>query len=190
MEITILGWGSLIWDTEKGKEFDRHRRGGWKRAEGLTLPLEFSRISRSRKGSLTLVIDGRHGTECPVQYTTSKRDSLEDVIRDLRCREGTIHRNIGYWSETGRSQRHQYRDRISGWARERGFDAVVWTALESNFLEITGEGFSVESACRYLKNLPSGGRREARKYIENAPSEISTGLRDGIKACRPFGAGG
>ncbi|MCY4350377.1 MAG: hypothetical protein OXC25_11085 [Thiotrichales bacterium] len=126
----------------------------------------------------------------PVKWITSERNTLEDVIRDLRRGEGTIHGNIGYRSETGRSQRHQYRDRISGWAREKGFDAVVWTALESSYLEKTGEGFSVESACRYLKNLPSGGKREAGKYIENAPPGTSAGLRVGIKTGRLFETGG
>jgi len=115
---------------------------------------------------------------------------LEDTIRDLRCGERTGREGIGYRSGTGRSQRHQYQDRISGWAREKGFDAVVWTALESDFRRETGEGFSVESACRYLKNLPSGGKREAGKYIENAPPEISTGLRVGMKTGRPFETGG
>lgn len=64
MEVAIPGWGSLIWDRKTKKEFDRRCEGGWKRAEGLTLPLGFSRISKSRQGALTLVIDGRHGAEC------------------------------------------------------------------------------------------------------------------------------
>lgn len=30
MEIAALGWGALIWDKEKGEEFNRHCEGGWK----------------------------------------------------------------------------------------------------------------------------------------------------------------
>ena len=49
MSIVILGWGSLIWDREKGKEFDRKRESRWEVVRDLKLPIEFSRISKSRK---------------------------------------------------------------------------------------------------------------------------------------------
>lgn len=56
-KIAILGWGSLIWDERP--EFDSHHEE-WT-SGGPVLQLEFSRISESRKGALTLVIDmGRH----------------------------------------------------------------------------------------------------------------------------------
>jgi hypothetical protein len=49
-QIAILGWGSLLW--EGGTDFDRHH-GDWQ-FDGPTLRLEFSRISTSRLGALTL----------------------------------------------------------------------------------------------------------------------------------------
>ena len=65
---------SLIWNKDKveANKFDEWCEGQWELAEGLELPLEFSRISTSREKVLTLVIDKDHGTICTVQYITSK----------------------------------------------------------------------------------------------------------------------
>src|SRR5256885_15588809 len=57
-KIAILGWGSLLW--EGGADFDRHHED-WQ-FDGPTLRLEFSRMSPSRLGALTLVIDPLHGS--------------------------------------------------------------------------------------------------------------------------------
>jgi len=61
--------------------------GPWLRG-GPSLPLEFSRISKSRGGALTLVIDPENGTETIVSYCVSVRDRPSDTIEDLRIREG------------------------------------------------------------------------------------------------------
>jgi hypothetical protein len=91
--IAILGWGSLLWD--KRPEFDDHH-GEWQ-TDGPALPLEFTRVSTSRGGARTLVIDPVHGTMCPTAYAISKRRNPEDAIADLRCREGTIMRHMGFY---------------------------------------------------------------------------------------------
>ena len=186
MAIAILGWGSLIWDKKKGKKFDKWCKGEWDLAEGLKLPLEFSRISKSREGALTLVIDRDHGRECPVWYKTSRRKDLYDVICDLRCREGTVRRHIGYCSNDGQSSGHSCSARICGWAKKASFDAVVWTALPSNYCDKKGEKFSVEGAYCHLKSLSPKGKRKAEKYIRIAPDEIRTKLRDKVNAKSPF----
>ena len=97
MKIAILGWGSLIWDkeSEKGKEFDCWYESKWEQAKDLKLPLEFSRISTSRKKALTLVIDNENGTKCCVYYALSKLKRLEDTICNLQRREGTGYEDIG-----------------------------------------------------------------------------------------------
>lgn len=53
MRIAILGWGSLLWetDTDRAEAFDKHREK-WCDA-GPHLRLEFSRISASRRNGLT-----------------------------------------------------------------------------------------------------------------------------------------
>ncbi len=114
MKIAILGWGSLIWDqdTEKGKEFDRWRESKWESVKDLKLPIEFSRVSKSRKDALTLVIDGDNGTECYFRYAFSKRKHFEDAVCDLKDREGTSWRDIGFWSINGSCSAHKLVDHI------------------------------------------------------------------------------
>lgn len=186
MTIAILGWGSLIWDERTGEEFDKWCKGAWTPAEGLRLPLEFSRISKTRGNALTLVIDQDHGTECPVKYKTSKRKELNDVICDLRRREGTVWKHIGYCTKDGQFSPHFCWDRIFEWVKMANFDAVVWTALQSNYLIEKKETFSVEGAHVHLKRLSSSGKREAAEYFRNAPMDIRTKLRDKVDAESPF----
>ena len=188
MAIAILGWGSLLWDREKveAKMFDETCEGQWDFAEGLELPLEFSRISESRGQALTLVIDSEHGTYCTVQYISSNRKDLNDAICDLRCREGTVRRHIGYWSNDGRSSDHSYSDRISEWANRENFDAVVWTALPSNYHREKGKTFSVANALCHLKALSPEGKRKAEEYMRKAPARIRTKLRDNVETESPF----
>ncbi len=93
MHIAILGWGSLLWD--KRPEFDEHH-GFWA-LDGPNLKIEFSRISQTRSGALTLVIDPANGTSCRVAHTKSKRRNSEDAICGLRSREGTTRANMGIY---------------------------------------------------------------------------------------------
>ena len=181
MKIVILGWGSLIWDkdSEKGKEFDRwHETDDWEVAEDLELPLEFSRISESRNKALTLVIDKENGTLCRVQFSLSKRKNYKDAVCDLKRREGTVWKCIGYWSADGDCSDHEFVGYIGDWAKRKGFDAVIWTALESNFEKPPErKKFTVENAIQHLKELSPKGKLEAKEYIRRAPEMIKTELR-------------
>ena len=56
---------------------------------GPTLPIEFSRISFTRCGALTLVIDPVNKIGVPARFAISKRKEIDDAICDLRTREGT-----------------------------------------------------------------------------------------------------
>ena len=91
MRIAILGWGSLLW--EDSPDFDRWHEA-WE-DDGPTLKIEFSRVSTSRLGALTLVIDEEHGAPTRVAWCLSKRTNTDDAVCDLRCREGTTLKNIG-----------------------------------------------------------------------------------------------
>ena len=74
---------------------------------------------------------------------------------------------------------------IAAWAESTGYDAAIWTALESNFDEPGkgGEPFSVTAAIRYLEALsakdPAGFKR-AWDYIKKAPPEVQTPVRDAV----------
>jgi cation transport regulator ChaC len=81
--IAILAWGSLLWDDNP--QFHKHHHG-WRKG-GPVLKIEFSQIASPAEDGLALVIDGKHGAECRVAYTHSRRAHVEDAICDLQSRE-------------------------------------------------------------------------------------------------------
>ena len=173
MRIAILAWGSLLWDG--GREFD-DQHGPWQ-YDGPELNLEFSRVSKTRLGALTLVIDENHGVLTTVAWCVSTRRHLEDAVSDLRCREGTADRYIGriVVNDTSRGSAP---DTILIWAKGKNLDAVVWTSLRSNFAEKTGEpSFSVKAAIDYMKTLSPAGKAKAAEYVWRAPEFVQTPLR-------------
>lgn len=175
LKIAILGWGSLIW--EKCPEFDEWRED-WCCDDGPAVKLEFSRISESRDGALTLVIDELNGDVCKVAYAISKRQYPDDSICDLRSREGTSLRRIGYYFADGsRSGDPDIPESIRAWTNKTKLDVVVWTALPSNFREIRKKAFSVPEALSYLKTLTPEQKVRAAEYVWRAPQFIRTPLR-------------
>jgi hypothetical protein len=182
----ILGWGSLLWEkaTDKAREFNEHHHGWNPESDaGPNLRLEFSRISESRSGALTLVLDYENGTPCQVAYALSKRKRSEDAICDLRCREGTVLHKIGCFfvnnpAKTRWVDAHPDAEKAIGdWARERGILGVVWAGLESNFMKLKGEEFSVDTARRHVRNLSATGKGRAAEYVWQAPDFVDTPLR-------------
>ncbi len=211
MRIAVLGWGSLIWDRRDLPITRDWQRGGppsprlWR--TGPVLPIEFSRISRSgerpacrslgtgRAGCLTLVIDEQHGANVSTRFALSPRTSLNDTIADLRTREGTSNDRIGYVNLVRNTEREYARqhhphacDTIKAWAQEQRLDAVVWTALPSNFEEVAQRPFSVEATILYLKALIEPAKSNALEYLQKAPPEVVTPVRTaaiqaGLIAC-------
>jgi hypothetical protein len=175
MKIVILGWGSLLW--ESAPEFDKWVEP-WK-LDGPKLKIEFSRISKSRLGALTLVIDTEHGVPTTVAWCLSKREKIEDAVSDLRSREGTTNKNIGYIRLDEQSL--EIEDPIVVWAKKKKVDAVVWTALESNFEEKVKKQFSVKAAVAYVKTLPPAGKAKAAEYVWRAPDFVQTAVRSALQ---------
>ncbi len=178
--IAVLGWGSLIWEPR-----DDYKKliGNWD-DNGPVLPIEFSRISISRNGALTLVIDTDNGCPVRTKYTLSKRKNPEDAACDLRTREGTIIKHIGLIDLENnfiRSHWAAVTDKIKLWATEKKLRAVVWTDLPSNFTEKTGKIFTPENAIDYLKSLHDDGKKSAKEYIKNAPAEVKTHFRSMVE---------
>lgn len=176
-KIAILAWGSLLW--EERPEFNEQHEKEWY-FDGPVLNLEFSRKSSSRQGALTLVIDDINGTPTQVAWCLSIRQSVEDAICDLRCREGTTLRNIRSIRLPTDSSSSPC-PIIATWASEKYLDAVIWTALESNF---NGDGrpdFSVNAAVEYIKTLDPCGKSMAAEYIWRAPAFVKTPLRDALQ---------
>ncbi len=174
-QIALLGWGSLLW--EGGSAFDS-RHEPWQ-YDGPPLRIEFSRVSKSRSGALTLVIDPKNKVPIRVAWCLSRRQTIGEAIEDLRKREQTPVRNIGRFDVTGEMNCRdpESLDSIGAWARELALDGVVWTDLRSNFARKTGEPFSVGAAMRYLKSLEGESRDKAVEYFKRAPSFVQTPLR-------------
>ncbi|WP_372837465.1 hypothetical protein [Phaeovulum sp.] len=177
--IALLGWGSLLWDERP--DFDEYHEP-WQ-LDGPELPLEFSRVSSSRKGALTLVVDNVNGALCRCAYALSKRGDPVDAIADLRSREATVMRHMGiYFRDGTREGEPEVPATIPPWANRLGIDVVIWTGLPSNFEEVVGSPFSVENAVRHLKELPAETMTGAAKYICLAPALVDTPLRRALQA--------
>ncbi len=177
MKIAILGWGSLLW--EVGEQFE-NQHSAWQ-YDGPSLKLEFSRISSSRLGALTLVIDPEHGSMITVAWCLSKRSDPLDAICDLRCREGTILQNIGRVF-LGTMRCNHSCDKVSrraivSWARVKQLDVVVWTDLQSNFSDKQHTPFSTQAALSYLRTRSPEAKVKAAEYIWRAPDFVQTSLR-------------
>jgi hypothetical protein len=185
-KIAILGWGSLLW--ERHSEFDE-QRDEWQ-GSGPSLKLEFSRVSSTRRGALTLVYDCVNGSECIVNFAYSKRTMPEDAIADLRCREGTTLQNIGFLFRGGARQHgncEEMLEVVRAWIAPTEIDVVIWTALESNFAQKSkiGKPFSVESALAHLQALDPEGKAKAAEYVWRAPDLVDTPLRRAL-TCAPW----
>jgi hypothetical protein len=177
-KIAILGWGSLLWDTRPNFLPFLKQIGPWLRG-GPRLPLEFSRISKSRGGALTLVIDAAHGTETIVSYSVSKRNLTLTAVEDLRVREGPTRKE---WIGSIRDpfDHCSYFQAIQTWASDRGFDDVVWTALPPDF-QAARKPFSVEAAASYIQGLGIENATLAREYIKRAPEFVQTPVRQALQ---------
>lgn len=179
-QIVVLGWGSLLWDTRS--EFDDQRES-WQH-EGPELKVEFSRVSQSRRGALTLVIDPKNGAPCRVAYALGKRRDPEDAICDLRCREGTTRSNIGFLFADGSRQQGREPDSleaIRAWAATKKLDVVVWTDLGSNFERVCGRPFTVDAALAHIESLYGEAKLGAAEYVRRAPGFIDTPLRRALQ---------
>ena len=122
--IAVLGWGSLLWDG--GSEFDAWH-GPWL-YDGPRLSIEFSRVSKSRHGALTLVIDPTNGVPTTVAHCLSRCSSIAEAIEVLRKREETSALDIGFVRRNGeaRFRDREVRDEILSWTADRDMDGVVW----------------------------------------------------------------
>jgi len=183
--IAVLGWGSLLW-----AEGVLDLATAWSRG-GPQLPIEFSRVSESRAGALTLVLDPQNGEWNSTWFAISSQRNLNDAIRSLSRREHTDPESIGYVNcRNAQCRSHVLPSAsraISDWAAENDIDAVIWTDLPSNFGEVDktkfadverpNMAFTVDNAVEYLYGLRTDGAAKAREYIKKAPPEVDTPLR-------------
>jgi hypothetical protein len=188
MKIAILGWGSLVWDPRElqlAAPFE---------LAGPNLPIEFCSVSKNQR--LTLIIDEAFGTLCQTYAASSACTELDAAIDNLRLREGmSSAADVGFveiaTQERSRmaTGRHPHAvETIADWAINSGYDAAIWTALDSHFESRTKEPFSVNAAMRFLENLElHDGEAFARalEYIRRAPAATQTPVREAAAAQWP-----
>ena len=153
MKIAYFAWGSLLWESD-----GLNLQTLWKKTN-IRLPLNFSRISDNGKGRLTLVIDNIDGVSNPIYFAITKTTNLNTAIENLKIREGTIPKYIGYINLKNENSRYSDRltqndiDKIKTFALKNKIDAVVWTDLYPNF-----KNFSTDNALKYInkhkKDIP------------------------------------
>lgn len=174
MRIVYLGWGSLIWNKF---EID----GKWQ-TDGPKLPVEFARVSVDKRLTLVLYPGAQQVT---VLWAYSKTKDLREARCILKNREGTALGKIEYISlENGENNCEivpEILDKIKKWARTKNIDSVVWTGLPSNFEGKAKMDFTKDNAITYLKSLDNGKKEKAKEYIQKAPSQIKTLVRDKIE---------
>ncbi len=185
--VTVIGWGSLIWNRECLK-----LRGRWHR-DGPELPVEFARISND--GSLTLVTNNERGWEKQKTYWVVM--DFEDVgtaEENLRKREAHgkdtrtpmgVVRGI-----EARPSEGTIDCMIWDWMKNNGdIDAVIWTALGERWIPRRSfESVEVlaEAALKYMENLERAAKDDEKKgklfdqvqeYVRKTPPQIDTAVR-------------
>lgn len=184
MKIAVIAWGSLVWETRDLRAASEFA------ANGPLLPIEFCRVSGD--GRLTLVVDETFGAVCTTHSAPSGLQDLDAAIENLRIREKTNARSVGFVEVASGRQSNVALERhsdavatIAAWTQASGYDAAIWTALASNFDEPDkgGEPFSVTAALRYLNTLEERSPdtfASALAYIRSAPSQVETPVREEV----------
>ena len=168
MKIACIGWGSLVWKPDVLRCAD-----AWQ-PDGPALPLEFARTSRD--GRLTLVLIAG-ATPVATLWSALDYASAESARDALAGREGCGAHAIGLWPgvmpeyDVGGTE-------VAFWAKAKGLDAVVWTALKPKFGNVSGKGpESAVAAVEYLKQLSPEAAAAAREYVERCPAQVRTPFR-------------
>lgn len=185
MRIAVLGWGSLVWDP---KTLVEHLvgadLGAWA-TDGPLLPVEFARASDEGKGRLSLVIVPSMPL-VQVLWNVMQTQNLDVAIRELRHRERTSTKKIGYINLiTGNFECQHGQpiiELIQKWVKAKEvFDAVIWTDLESNFSEVQKRELSETTAVAYVQSLTGDTYIEAKNYILKAPAQVQTMFRPALE---------
>ena len=175
MKIAILGWGSLLWKpTSKGKTLLTVPTMKWQK-DGPEIPLEFCRISKDNR--LTLVAEESY----PVQrcyWILHQYADVELGLHNLKDREGTSIEFVASIAKSDSLPACPIKHRVWEWIQHRPLDAVIWTALKSNFQK----PFSPEEAVKYLRDLvDKDAGYAAKEYFTKTPPQIQTATRDLVR---------
>lgn len=172
--IACLAWGSLVWDTR-----DLPIASEWF-PDGPMVQVDFLR--QSKNGRMTLVLNNGAWT-VPSLWAVMASTDREQARCYLGNREevqrASLNSSIGAWSCGEPSPQNV--SELGLWAKQRGVDHVVWTALPAKFgSEVRTP--SDEEVISYLRGLDGERREKAECYIRRAPRQVDTRLRRLIAA--------
>lgn len=150
MIIYYIAWGSLLWNFKSLKIETE-----WTKSN-IKFPLNFSRISDSGNGRLTLVID-KTGEMNNVHYARASFSNLNNAINKLKIREKTSNKNIGFINIASNTVRTSLIDNkkieeLVNFANKNKIDALIWTEIPPNFYEVFGKPYSKENAIEYIES--------------------------------------
>ena len=150
MIIYYIAWGSLLWNF-KSLRIETE----WTKSN-IKFPLNFSRISDSGQGRLTLVID-KTGEMNNVYYARTSFSNLNNAIHKLKTREKTSNKNIGFINIASDTFRTSLLDdkkiqELVSFAKKNKIDALIWTEIPPNFNEVFGKPYSKENAIEYIES--------------------------------------
>ncbi len=174
MKIACLGWGSLVWDPRELPVSSK-----WAH-DGPNLPVEFTR--KSKDGRITLAITP---DACTVRVFSAVMDviSMGEACSALAEREGIsakyISKSVGHWAASSQSP-HPQAGSIGDWAKQVGYDGVVWTALKPKF-DQNDMIPNCEQVLTYLGELSGDALEGAEAYVRRTPAAIRTTYRDAIE---------
>lgn len=172
MLIACLGWGSLVWDPR-----ELPLRGQWL-PDGPLVKVEFARQSLGQRITLVLEREAR-----PVRslWAVMESSDIESAKEALRIREGCTQVHIGAWTSAAGAAVDPRIPDLAEWAKARGVEAVVWTALPPKFADVERTP-SIEEVITYLQSLRGASRDAAEQYMRRAPRQIETDYRRQIEA--------
>jgi hypothetical protein len=144
------------------------------------IQVEFAR--QSSDGRITLVLED---SALPVRslWAIMDAESLSGAQSALCAREGMPTgagvTNIGCWS-LGESPDPRVMD-LEPWARARGIQHVIWTALPPKFGGIDQKP-TEQQVIDYLRQRVGAERDRAKLYIRRTPRQIDTAYRRRVEA--------
>ena len=106
---------------------------------------------------------------------------MDQAREALRFREGCVAKAVGIWPGPDEHNRLGGAA-IAAWAKDKGFDHVLWTALGPKFRNENGrQPASAEEAVEYLQPRPPEVRAKAEEYVRKAPRQVQTPFRSAFE---------
>jgi len=140
------------------------------------VPVEFARQSDNGRMTLVLVSGVKPVPSLWVRLKTADMAAAKEA---LRLREGPTNiANIGFWT-VGQEPPALIPDLVM-WAKAKGLDGVVWTALGARFNNDLRTP-SVDDVVAYLRSLGGQEKALAEEYVRKAPRQTATTYRAAIE---------